>query len=175
MKNVDEAIAADGDLKKESTLKLIRNQLRYVMTSSDAGTTVFNNLDSIGIKANAASGSNVSTSNSAIVSLTFDKDKFFKAYKADKDAVKDLLIGGANNKGIFTKIEEDVSRALGDSSGYFSSTEKSYNKKIREIDKKITRANKEVERYKSRLEAKFLSMDMLIAQMQQQYSTFLRT
>ena len=42
-------------------------------------------------------------------------------------------------------------------------------------DKKIIKANKEVERYKTRLEAKFNSMDMLIAQMQQQYSSFLKT
>ena len=33
--------------------------------------------------------------------------------------------------------------------------------------------NKEVERYKARLEAKFSAMDLLIAKMQNQYSSFL--
>ena len=175
MKNVDEAIASDGDLKNESTLKLIRNQLRNLMTSSDAGTTVFKNLDSIGITASAASGSNISTTNSAIVSLTFDKDKFFKAFEADQNAVKELIIGGANNKGIFTKVEDEVEGTLKAVSGYFAATEKSYKQKIQDLDKKITRANKEVDRYKARLESKFQSMDMLIARMQQQYSSFLTT
>ena len=175
MKNVDEAIASDGDLKNESTLKLIRNQLRNLMTSSDAGTTVFRNLDSIGIGASSASGSNISTANSAIISLTFDKDKFLKAYEADQDAVKELIIGGANNKGVFTKVEDLVESTLKSVSGYFASTETSYTNKIRDLDKKITKANKEVDRYKARLEAKFQSMDMLIAQMQQQYSSFLKT
>ena len=173
MKNVDEAIASDGDLKNESTLKLIRNQLRNLMTSSDAGTTVFRNLDSIGIKVGAASGSNIATSNSAIVSMTFDKDTFLKAYDADQDAVKALIVGGDNNKGIFIKVEDLVESTLKSISGYFASTEASYNKKIKDLDQKITKANKEVERYKSRLETKFRSMDLLIAQMQQQYSSFL--
>ena len=105
MKNVDEAIASDGDLKNESTLKLIRNQLRNLMTSSDAGTTVFRNLDSIGISVAAASGNNIATTNSAIVSLAFDKDKFLKAYEADQDAVKGLIIGGANNKVFSQKLK----------------------------------------------------------------------
>lgn len=175
MKNVDEAIASDGDLKNESTLKLIRNQLRNLMTSSDAGTTVFRNLDSIGISVAAASGNNIATTNSAIVSLAFDKDKFLKAYEADQDAVKELIIGGTNNKGIFTKVEDLVESTLKSVSGYFASTETSYANKIKDLDKKITKANKEVDRYKARLESKFQSMDMLIAQMQQQYSSFLTT
>ena len=175
MKNVDEAIATDGDLKNESTLKLIRNQLRNLMTSSDMGTTVFRNLDSIGIGFNSASGNNLSTANSAIISLTFDKDKFFKAFDADQDAVKALIIGSANNKGVFTKVEDLVESTLKSVSGYFEATETSYSNKIRDLDKKITKANKEVDRYKARLEAKFQSMDMLIAQMQQQYSSFLTT
>lgn len=175
MKNVDEAIASDGDLKNESTLKLVRNQLRNLMTSSDAGTTVFRNLDSIGIGVAAASGNNIATTNSAIVSLAFDKDKFLKAYEADQDAVKGLIIGGANNKGIFTKVEDLVESTLKSVSGYFASTETSYANKIKDLDKKITKANRDVDRYKARLEAKFQSMDMLIAQMQQQYSSFLTT
>lgn len=175
MKNLDEAMASDGDLRHESTLKLIRNQLRNLMTSSDAGTTVFKNLDSIGISVASASGSNIATSNSAIISMTFDKDKFFKAFEADQDAVKALLIGSANNKGIFSKLETEVESALAGVSGYFATTEASYKQKVRDLDTKIKKANKEVDRYKARLESKFQSMDMLIAQMQQQYSSFLKT
>ncbi len=175
MKNLDASMASDGDLRHESTLKLIRNQLRNLMTSSDAGTTVFKNLDSIGISVASANGSNIATSNSAIISMTFDKDKFFKAFEADQDAVKALLIGSANNKGIFSKLETEVESALAGVSGYFATTEASYKQKVRDLDTKIKKANKEVDRYKARLESKFQSMDMLIAQMQQQYSSFLKT
>ena len=175
MKNVDEAIAKDGKLHSETTLKLIRNQLRNMMTSSDAGTTIFRNLDSIGIAFNAASGSNIATTNDAIVSLNFDKDKFIKAYEADQSAVKDLLIGGANNKGIFTKVEDLVESSLQSVSGYFATTDSSYTKEAQKIETKIVKATKDIEKYRARLEAKFSAMDMLIAQMQQQYSSFLTT
>ncbi len=175
MKNVDESIAIGGDLHDETTLKLIRNQLRNIMTSSDIGTTIFRNLDAIGISVDSASANNISTTTESIINLTFDKDKFIQAYEADEDAVKDLLIGGDNNTGIFTKAEELIESALQSVTGYFASADKSFDREIERLDDKITKANKEVERYRERLEAKFAAMDLLIAQMQQQYSTFLTT
>ena len=175
MKNVDEAISKEGDLHSETTLKLIRNQLRNLMTSSDMGTTVFRNLDAIGVSVDSASANNISTSNESIIALTFDKDKFIEAYEADEDAVKDLLIGGANNTGIFTKVETLVESALQSVSGYFAVTENSYQREIQNLDRKIVKANEDIERYRARLEAKFSAMDLLIAQMQQQYSSFLIT
>ena len=173
MSNVDEAIAKEGALKNQTTLKMIRNQLRNLMTSSDLGATTFRNLSAIGISVESASASNISTSNSSIISLNFDKDKFFKAYEADADAVKALLIGGKDNKGIFTNVETLVDNALQSVSGYFAITESAYNRELTNWNTKITKANKEIDRYKSRLEKKFSSMDLTISQMQQQYSTFL--
>lgn len=175
MKNVDEAIATEGALHGETTLKLIRNQLRNMMTSSDSGTTIFRNLDSIGISVSDASASNISTTNEAIINLAFDKDKFLDAFEADQDAVKELLIGGVNNTGIFTKVETLLESALQSVTGYFSSADDAYRREINRLDDKIAKANEDVERYRARLEAKFSAMDMLIAQMQQQYSTFLTT
>ena len=175
MKNVDEAIASEGALHGETTLKLIRNQLRNMMTSSDAGTTIFRNLDSIGISVSSASASNISTTNEAIINLAFDKEQFLDAFEADQDAVKELLIGGVNNTGIFTKVETLLESALQSVSGYFSSADDAYQREINRLDDKIAKANEDVERYRARLEAKFSAMDMLIAQMQQQYSTFLTT
>ena len=173
MSNVDEAIAKEGALKNQMTLKMIRNQLRSFMTSSDLGATTFRNLSAIGISVESASASNISTSNSSIISLNFDKDKFFKAYEADADAVKALLIGGKYNKGIFTNVETLVDNALQSVSGYFAITESAYNRELTNWNTKITKANKEIDRYKSRLEKKFSSMDLTISQMQQQYSSFL--
>ena len=173
MDNVDKEITKEGKLKDQSTLKLIRNQLRSLMTSSDAGTTIFRNLDAIGIKVEAASGNNISTS--GLTTLTFDKDKFFEAFKSDQNAVKDLLIGSANNTGIFTKVENLVESSLKSVSGYFESADKSYQKQINKLDNKIEKQKTALERYRAQLEFKFSSMDILIANMQQQYSSFLRT
>ena len=173
MKNVDEAIANDGALHNQTTLKMIRNQLRSLMTSSDRGATIFRNLDAIGISVDAASASNISTSNSSIISLTFDKEKFFDAYEAEHDAVKDLLIGGVDNKGIFTQVETLLENSLQAVSGYFAITEKSFQRQINNLNEKISKENTAIEKYRARLEKKFSSMDILIGQMQQQYSSFL--
>ena len=171
MTNVDKELAVDGSLHSESMLKLIRNRLRSIMTSSDAGAAVFRNLNQIGITTDKASAGSISTSN--ITKLTFDKDKFFDALKADEDAVKALIIGGTDNTGIFTKVEELLEDALRSVSGYFDSTANSLQSKAKRIDKKIAVENLAIEKYKARLENKFNSMDMLIGQMQNQYSSFL--
>ena len=171
MKNVDEAIAANGDLHSETTLKLIRNQLRNMMTSSDIGTTVFRNLDAIGICVDAASANNIDTNN--IINLSFDKDKFLEAYEADDEAVKALLVGSENNTGIFNKVEQLLESALTSVSGYFDSADRSFDREIERLDNKIVNATKDMQRYRERLENKFSAMDMLIANMQQQYASFL--
>ena len=173
MKNVDKAIAVDGQLRDQTTLKMIRNQLRNIMTSTDIGTTVFKNLNAIGISTSAAAANNISTDNASIIDLKFDKDKFIKAYEADAKAVKDLLIGGENNKGILTKAETLVESALKGVVGYFDATENSYLRQIEKIESQIERQNTAADRYKVRLEKKFATMDLLIAKMQQQYSSFL--
>ena len=171
--NVDEAIAIGGQLHDQSLLKLIRNQLRTMMTSSDAGTTVFRNLDAIGIKVDSASANNITTE--GITELTFDKDKFIQAYEADQDAVKALLIGSDTNTGVFTKVETLIESTLKSVTGYFDTADESYQREIDSIDNKIEKQERALERYRAQLEAKFASMDILIANMQQQYSSFLVT
>ena len=175
MKNLDESLAVDGSLHRETTLKLIRNQLRNLMTSSDMGATVFRNLDAIGISVDAASANNISTSNESIINLTFDKDKFLDAYEADADAVKALLVGGDTNKGVFTQVETLLENSLEAVSGYFAITEEGYQRQINRINEKIEKETLSIEKYRARLEKKFSAMDLLIAQMQQQYSSFLTT
>ena len=46
-------------------------------------------------------------------------------------------------------------------------------KKVAELVEKIKKANASIEAYRARLESKFKSMDSLIAQMQNQYNSFL--
>jgi len=174
MENVDKAIAKGGSLSDQSTLKMIRNQLKNLMTSSVAGSTVFKNLDAIGISVAAATGSSVSTSNDAIVAMNFDKDKFTKAFNKDQSALKALLVGTGDNigTGVLDQLEKIVNNNLG-TTGYFSSADKSFANEISRLNDKISKASKAAERYKAQLEAKFKTMDILISKMNQQYSSFL--
>ncbi len=175
MKNVDEQISTTGKLHDQSTLKMIRNQLRTMMTGSDAGATVFRNLSAIGISVSSASANNTSTSNESIIDLSFDRDKFLEAYAKDADAVKALLVGGASNQGVFTKVENLLESSLKSVTGYFDVTEKSIKSDINKTAMKITKANEAIERYRAQLEKRFSSMNMIIAGMQQQYSSFLQS
>ena len=77
--------------------------------------------------------------------------------------------------GVLSRIESVVEQALASASGYFASAETSYKTQIQRLNDKITRANMAVESYKARLEKKFQSMDLLISQIQKQYSSFLGT
>ncbi len=141
------------------------------MTSSIANKGSFKNLASIGISLAAASSGNIRTDN--INELSFDKDKFIESFGADLSSLKSLLVGTDEQKGILTQVEDVLEQALGGVTGYFASAEKSYSKKISKLDEKITKTNKAADRYKTRLEAKFKSMDMLISKFQNQYSSFL--
>ena len=169
IENIDKEIAKGQPLSDQSTLKLIRNQIRSVMTGALVGASTFKNLDAIGISIEKASANNINTANINV--LNFDKDKFIKAFDADRDALKTLLVGTETNNGIFQQVENIIEQAV--TTGYFTSAERSYNNQISRLDDKIEKAQKAVERYKEQLEAKFASMDLLISKMQNQYSSFL--
>ncbi len=173
IENVDKEIAMTGQLHDQTTLKLLRNQIRSLMTSSLGGNSVFKNFDAIGISTQTASANDVSTNNINV--LHFDKEKFIEAYKTDAGALKQILVGTEDNLGILSRVENVIEQALSTGSGYFSSAENSFSRQIQNLDNKITKQLAAVERYKTRLEKKFNAMDMLISQMQNQYSSFLAT
>ena len=141
------------------------------MSNTFLNTGVFKNMDSIGISADKAVSGNIDTSRVNV--LNFDKNKFLDAFDSDLDSLQTLLVGNEANgyKGVLTSIENAVERAL--DGGYFTSADKSYDTKIQSLNKKISKAEKDVEVYRARLENKFASMDLLISNIQNQYSSFL--
>ena len=172
VKNVDTEIAKGGDLDDQFTLRLLRNQIRNMMTGSIITPGVYKNLDSIGITVEKASANNIETAN--VDMLYFDKEKFLKAFDADRDSLKGLLIGvNETDKGLFGNLDQTLDQALTYSSGYFQTAEKSYNNQISKLTNQIKKAETAAERYRERLEAKFASMDLLISKIQNQYSSFL--
>ena len=174
MENVDAQLAATGDLHRETTLKMIRDQLRNLMTSSVSTNETFKNLDAIGIGVSQASVGNISTANSSVINLSFDRDKFISAFEKDADALKQLLVGTEEQPtlGILNRVETLLDNTL-KTSGYFDIATKSQTKKISDLNSKISRQNQYIERYKPQLENKFKTMDMLISQMNDQYRSFL--
>jgi flagellar capping protein FliD len=173
MKNLDEQISLGGQLHDETSLKLIRNRIRNLMTTSLVGASGYMNLNQVGIGIPKASGGNISTATEDITYLSFNKSQFLTAFLADQDALKNLLVGTINDPGIFLQIDNLIYDSFESQSSYFNSATKSYDAQIQKVDSKIKRANASVETYQRLLENKFRSMDMLIAEINEQYNTFL--
>ena len=116
--------------------------------------------------------------------LSFNRDTFYEKFSESYNGVKTLLVGDwqlVDGKmklmggGALSKVEELIESALTGVSGYFDSQNTSYNNQISTLNRQITKANQEIARYRELLESKFSSMDLLIAQMQEQYSSFLKS
>ena len=71
------------------------------------------------------------------------------------------------------KIYQNYDQSKNRQSRSYSSAVSFSKKPPKKLNDKITRANAAVESYKARLEKKFQSMDLLISQIQDQYSSFL--
>lgn len=171
MNNLDKELALDGSMKDQTTLKMLRNTIRSYMMNSVGFSNAFMNMSSIGISTDSASTGNISTS--GISTLSFDKTKFANAIASDPNSVKKLLVGENNGMGVLTKLEQTVENALQAQSGFFSATENSYNKQIERLNSKIEKTQRSVDSYSARLERKFQAMDLLISNIQKQYSSFL--
>ena len=102
----------------------------------------------------------------------FNAEKFAESYKGNSEELQALLVGTTTDQGIFSRVENVITNALS-SNGYFQTATNSFSKQISNLNDKITRQNASVANYKSRLEAKFSAMELLIANMQKQYSSFL--
>ena len=169
LNNIDEAVKSEGKLKNQSVLKMIRNQLKSLMSNTASYNSM--SLSSIGISVNEATGGNISTSGLDL--LNFDKDKFASVYKKSPAEMKNFLVGDSDD-GVFSRVEALIESTLS-SNGMFYIQENSYNKQISQLNEKITKANSAVNRYQEMLSNKFSAMDMLISKIQQSYSTFLTT
>ena len=57
--------------------------------------------------------------------------------------------------------------------GFFDVKQKTLDNDITSTEAKITKQNSSIAKYRSQLEDKFANMELMIAQMQQNYSSFL--
>ena len=168
MEALNKELSDRSSLGGESILKLMRNNLKRLMTSSLTGAYVFKNLASVGISTGQASD-DISIN---VTSLLIDKDKFMDALNTDSDAVQDLLVGTKANPGIFLQANNIVESSI-KTDGYFSNMANTLTKSINNIDKKITKANNDIENYRTKLQSKFHNMELTISGLQSAYANLL--
>lgn len=168
MAKVELVTGNGGDLDGETSLTSITRTLRsYATSGNSANGGAFKHLAQIGISTGKADGSSLSDD---ISSLKFDESAFLKALEEDPASVEAILAG---DNGVLSMMENTVEMSLKASVGFFDVKEKTLNDDISKMQEKITKQNKKVETYRTQLENKFANMELMIAQMQQNYSNFL--
>ena len=165
---VDEVTANGADLHGETSLTSLKRTLTSYATGSN-GTNggIYKLLSEIGISTAEADGNNLSTDTNT---LEFDEEKFLKALEENPDSVKSILAG---ENGILTMMENAVEQSLAATTGYFDIKTSTLDSDITNMETKISKQESKVSAYKTQLEKKFNAMEQTIAQMQQNYSSFL--
>lgn len=170
MEGLEKELTDGGSFEHDTMFSMMRNQLKRLMTQTVGGTTIYKNLAAVGISTGEAQDS-ISTD---VTNLIIDKDKFMQALDKDSDAVKQLLVGTTTNPGVFLKVNQIVDSTL-KSTGYIASTENSINKNIKKMNTKISDLTTALNKYRDQLQTKFSSMERAISNMQNSYSSFLRS
>ena len=165
---VDQVTANGADLKGETSLTSLTRTLRnYATGSNTTKGGAFKLLAQLGISTGKADGSNLSTDTNKLV---FDESAFKKALEEDPESVQKILAG---ENGVLSMMENTVEMSLKASVGFFDVKQSTLDSNIREMETKITKQNTKVNNYRKQLEDKFANMELMIAQMQQNYSSFL--
>ena len=168
MAGLEDELDDDGALAHDNMFKIMKNNLKRLMTQSVAGTTTYRNLAAIGISTGEAQDS-ISTD---VTALIIDEDKFMQALEENSDAVKQLLVGTTANPGLFVNVGRIIDNTLL-STGLINSTQESINKNINRLGDKISDLTEELAHYRESLENKFRHMEEIISNMQSAYSSFI--
>ena len=165
---VDQVTANGADLHGETSLTSLSRTLKnYATGSNSVNGGAFKLLSQLGISTGEADGNNLSTDTS---SLKFDETAFKKALEEDPESVQSILAG---ENGVLNMMENTVEMSLKASVGFFDVKQTTLDSDITKMEDKIKKQNKRIETYRTQLEDKFANMELMIAQMQQNYSAFL--
>ena len=168
LSNVDEVTANGADLHGETSLTSLRNTIRsYATAKNTSNNGVYGLLSEIGISTSSADGNNL---NADTNSLKLDEDKLKKALEENPESVKSILTGEG---GVLTMMEDAVEQSLKATSGFFDVKTSTLDSDIKKMETKIKKQNTYISTYKAQLEKKFSAMETTIAQMQQNYQSFL--
>lgn len=168
LSNVEEVTANGADLHGETSLTSLRNTIRsYATAKNSSNGGVYSLLSEIGISTSSADGNNL---NADTNSLKLDEDKLKKALEENPESVKSILTGEG---GVLTMMEDAVEQSLKATSGFFDVKTSTLDSDIKKMETKIKKQNTYISTYKAQLEKKFSAMETTIAQMQQNYQSFL--
>lgn len=168
LSNVDKVTAKDADLHGETSLTSLKNTIRsYATAKNTSNGGVYDLLSEIGISTSSADGNNL---NADTNSLSLDEDKLKKALEENPESVKSILAGEG---GVLTMMENSIEQSLKASVGYFDVKTSTLDSDIKKMETKIKKQNTNISTYKAQLEKKFSAMETTIAQMQQNYQSFL--
>lgn len=166
--NVEKVTANGADLHGETSLTSLRNTIRsYATGSNTSNGGVYKLLSEIGISTSSADGNNLSTNTDT---LTLDEDKLKKALEENPESVKSILAGDGSALAL---MEDSIEQSLKSTVGFFDVKSSTLDSEIKKMQEKITKQNKSITTYKAQLEKKFSAMETTIAQMQQNYQSFL--
>lgn len=168
LSNVDEVTANGANLHGETSLTSLKNTIRsYATAKNSSNGGVYSLLSEIGVSTSSADGNNL---NADTNSLTLDEDKLKKALEENPESVKSILTGEG---GVLTMMEDAVEQSLKATTGFFDVKTSTLDSDIKKMETKIKKQNTNISTYKAQLEKKFSAMETTIAQMQQNYQSFL--
>lgn len=167
--NTDEATAADGYLKGESVLIMIRDNIRKLATASVAGEGDYKSLADIGITTGKVGASIDDNTDQLII----DADVLAKALTDNPESVKKMLIGDGTTEGegVLQKLTTIVDGSMDPVDGYFITRDATYATQVTDKTTEIDKKTAELETYKTYLQNKFSVMEQLIASLNSQLST----
>jgi len=166
---IEEVTAKGADLQRETSLTSLMSTLKnYANGSNSSNGGSFRLLSQIGISTmQANSGDNLST---ATNTLELDEDLFLQALEENPDSLEALI---GEETGILGMMESAIETSLKAVSGYFDVKQSTLDNEIKKQQEKVKRQQEKITTYRTQLEKKFSAMETLIAQMQQNYSSFL--
>jgi len=154
---IQEQSAPDGDLHGHPALRSASTRIANLFTSAlDGGQGAFTMLLEVGITTGEDR------------QLLWDPDKFQKALEADFSGVRDLFIEREGNLGKGYLIRTAIDNMTDSVSGLFKISNDALNSKIRSTDQTIERYERSIESYRLNLEARFIAMERMVAQLQAQ-------
>ena len=156
----DTQTQTSGTLAYDSSLISVRNSIRNLASISYNDLSTYKTLNSIGISTGSAGASITSDT----TKLQFDEDVFLEALEENPSEVQTLLQNFVEN------LETQVKKVNDTTEGYFAIKTQSINKQISTLDETIERKKMSLEAYEANLTTRLTNMDLLIAQMKNQYT-----
>ncbi|MGZ3691730.1 MAG: flagellar filament capping protein FliD, partial [Pseudobdellovibrio sp.] len=145
-----------GPLGGDSMLRMTQSRLREIIQDGQATDSKFAHINELGIQFNRNG------------TLDFNQDKFAKIVAADPKEVIEFLRGDLVNSGFVTNMKKKLEQLTSAPNGVVTNRKKSMETQVTDIDKKIDRKEKYLEKREEQLRNQFAKMEQAMSQVQAQ-------